>query len=52
MAAKGEWNIPNYELEKLAHYFLELIASKTRTKVMTKIRITRHKNKAGILTTS
>ncbi len=25
MAAKGEWNIPNYELEKLAHYFLELI---------------------------
>lgn len=26
MAAKGEWNIPNYELEKLAHYFLELIA--------------------------
>lgn len=26
MAAKGEWNIPNYELEKLSHYFLELIA--------------------------
>lgn len=25
MATKGEWNIPNYELEKLAHYFLELI---------------------------
>lgn len=25
MAAKSEWNIPNYELEKLAHYFLELI---------------------------
>ena len=25
MAAKGEWNIPNYELEKLANYFLELI---------------------------
>lgn len=25
MAAKGEWNIPNYELEKLAHYFLKLI---------------------------
>ena len=26
MAAKGKWNIPNYELEKLAHYYLELIA--------------------------
>ena len=26
MAAKSEWNIPNYELEKLAYYFLELIA--------------------------
>ena len=26
MAAKGKWNIPNYESEKLAHYFLELIA--------------------------
>lgn len=25
MAAKGEWDIPNYELEKLAHCFLELI---------------------------
>ena len=25
MAAKSEWNIPNYELEKLAHYFLKLI---------------------------
>ena len=25
MAAKIEWNILNYELEKLAHYFLELI---------------------------
>lgn len=25
MAAKSEWNIPNYELEKLTHYFLELI---------------------------
>lgn len=25
MAAKDEWNIPNYELEKIAHYFLELI---------------------------
>ena len=25
MAAKGEWNISKYELEKLAHYFLELI---------------------------
>ena len=25
MAAKNEWNIPNYELEKLDHYFLELI---------------------------
>ena len=25
MAAKGEWNIPNYELEILAHYFLKLI---------------------------
>jgi len=25
MATKGEWNIPNYELEKLAYYFLELI---------------------------
>lgn len=25
MAAKGEWNIPNYELENVAHYFLELI---------------------------
>lgn len=25
MAAKGELKIPNYELEKLAHYFLELI---------------------------
>jgi len=25
MAAKGEWNIPNYELKKVAHYFLELI---------------------------
>ena len=25
MATKGKWNIPNYELEKLAHYFLELI---------------------------
>ena len=24
MAAKGEWKIPNYELEMLAHYFLEL----------------------------
>ena len=26
MAAKGEWNSPNFELEKLALYFLELIA--------------------------
>lgn len=26
MTAKGEWNIPNYELEKLAYYFLKLIA--------------------------
>ena len=25
MAAKVEWNISNYELEKLANYFLELI---------------------------
>ena len=48
MAAKGEWNIPNYELERLAHYFLELITGKTRTKTMTEIRITRYKNKAGI----
>lgn len=26
MAAKGKWNIQNYESEKLTHYFLELIA--------------------------
>ena len=26
MVTEGEWNIPNYELEKLADYFLELIA--------------------------
>lgn len=25
MATKGEWNISNYELEKLAYYSLELI---------------------------
>lgn len=52
MAAKGEWNIPNYELEKLAHYFLELITEQNENEVITKIRIVRHKNKAGILTTS
>ena len=32
MAAKGEWNIPNYELEKLAHYFLELITEQNENK--------------------
>lgn len=32
MAAKGEWNIPNYELEKLAYYFLELIAEQNENK--------------------
>ena len=32
MAAKGEWNIPNYELEKLAHYFLELITGQNENK--------------------
>lgn len=53
MAAKGEWNIPNYELEKLAHYFLELITEQNENKNNDKkIRITKHKNKAGILTTS
>lgn len=31
MAAKGEWNIPNYELEKLAHYFLELITKQNES---------------------
>ena len=25
MAAKGEWNIPNYELEKLANFLLPKI---------------------------
>lgn len=30
MAAKGEWNIPNYELQKLAHYFLELITEQNK----------------------
>lgn len=32
MAAKGKWNIPNYESEKLAHYFLELIAEQNENK--------------------
>ena len=32
MAAKGEWNIPNYELEKLARYFLELITEQNENK--------------------
>ena len=30
MAAKSEWNIPNYELEKLAYYFLELITEQNK----------------------
>ena len=32
MAAKGEWDIPNYELEKLAHCFLELITEQNENK--------------------
>lgn len=32
MAAKGEWNIPNHELEKLAYYFLELITEQNENK--------------------
>lgn len=33
MATKGEWNIPNYELEKLAHYFLELITEQNENEI-------------------
>ena len=32
MAAKGKWNIPSYELAKLAHYFLELITEQNENK--------------------
>ncbi len=48
MAAKGEWNIPNYELEKLAHYFLELITEQNENKNNDKNQDNKIKNKAGI----